>query len=380
MTHRIDDIPLPHGRPGTRRHIRLHRFGREGARPKAYIQAGLHAGELPGMAVAQHLVAQLSALDAKGLVRGEILVLPMANPIGFDQVLHGELSGRFELAGGGNFNRAFADLGPVLEQQIATGRLGPLSADAAANRRLIQQGLADAVARLEPRTQTDALRRQLLALAVDADLVLDLHCDSEAVMHLYTTPACWDGFADLAARLGCAAAFLAETSGGEPFDEACSTPWDRLRARFGTPATPIPLGCAATTVELRGEGDVDDELARADADALLDHLAWRGLLDVPIAAVAPSRVATPLAGVERVRAPVGGLILYAVAVGQMVSRGQLVATLLDPVTGERHPCHAGIDGPVWSRSRQRHAGPGDILLSIAGREPLVQGGPLLTAR
>lgn len=380
MTHQIDDIALPHGRPGTQRQVRLHRFGTPGTRPKAYIQAGLHAGELPGMAVAHHLVTALSALDAKGLVRGEILVVPMANPIGFDQVLHGELSGRFELAGGGNFNRAFADLGPTLEQQIISGRLGPLTADAGANRRLIQQGLADAVARLEPRTQVDALRRLLLALAIDADLVLDLHCDSEAVMHLYTTPACWDGFADLATRLGCAAAFLAETSGGEPFDEACSTPWDRLRARFDTPTTPIPVGCAATTVELRGEGDVDDDLARADAGALLDHLAWRGLLDLPAAAVPPSNVATPLAGVERVRAPVGGLILYAVTVGQIVSRGQHVATMLDPMTGERHPCHASIDGPVWSRSRHRHAGPGDIILSIAGTEPLVQGGHLLTAR
>jgi hypothetical protein len=52
---------------------------------------------------------------------------------------------------------------------------------------------------------------------------------------------------------------------------------------------------------------------------------------------------------------------------------------MDPATGERHPCHAGTDGPVWSRRQCRYAGPGDILLSIAGREVLVTSGNLLTA-
>ncbi|MBJ7415480.1 MAG: hypothetical protein JHC88_08510, partial [Niveispirillum sp.] len=48
MTHQTDIITLPHGRPGTARRLTIHRFG-AGAGPKAYIQAGLHAGELPGM-------------------------------------------------------------------------------------------------------------------------------------------------------------------------------------------------------------------------------------------------------------------------------------------------------------------------------------------
>ena len=46
-------IALPPVAPGTRREIEVLRFGTPGARPKAYLQAGLHADELPGMLVLQ---------------------------------------------------------------------------------------------------------------------------------------------------------------------------------------------------------------------------------------------------------------------------------------------------------------------------------------
>lgn len=377
MTHQTDIITLPHGRPGTTRRLTIHRFG-TGSGPKAYIQAGLHAGELPGLVVARHLLDHLIRLDAQGLVTGQIVLVPMANPIGLDQVLLGGHVGRFDLATGVNFNRAFADLG----DRVADGlRPGDLGSDADANRRLLQQALAQAAAALQPRTEADALRKLLLSHAVDADYVLDLHCDSEAVMHLYTTPACWPlGVADLAARLDARAVFLAEQSGGEPFDEVCSTPWDRLRARHGGPDTPIPVGCSAVTVELRGETDVDDGMAAADAAALIDHLAWRGIISAPVPAMPDlSDLATPLAGVDRVRALVGGVALYHVALGDHVRAGDPVATILDPASGDRHACHATSDGLVWSRTQCRYAGPNDILLCIAGRDMLVTSGPLLTA-
>ncbi len=377
MTHLTDIITLPHGRPGTTRRLTIHRFGRGGG-PKAYIQAGLHAGELPGMVVARHLLDHLIRLDAAGRVKGQVVLVPMANPIGLDQVLLGGHVGRFDLASGINFNRAFADLGDRVADALRPGDLDP---DGETNRRVIQRALAHAAASLAPKTEADALRKILLSHAVDADYVLDLHCDSEAVMHLYTTPACWPlGVADLAVRLEAKAVFLAEQSGGEPFDEVCSTPWDRLRARHGGPDTPIPVGCSAVTVELRGEADVDDGLAAADAAALIDHLSWRGIIDAPAPAMPDlSDVATPLAGVDRVRAPVAGVALYHVRLGDRVRIGDHVATILDPASGERHPCHATADGLVWSRSQCRYAGPNDILLCIAGREVLVTSGPLLTA-
>ena len=58
--------------------------------------------------------------------------------------------------------------------------------------------LADYLAGWTPDTELKSMRKTLLTLAHDADIVLDLHCDGEAAMHLYAlTPQ-----AEQAAQLG----------------------------------------------------------------------------------------------------------------------------------------------------------------------------------
>ncbi|MEZ5600227.1 MAG: hypothetical protein R3F36_04160 [Candidatus Competibacteraceae bacterium] len=48
MPTATDHLELPAPAPGTRRALRVHRYGTPGARPKAYFQAALHADEIPG--------------------------------------------------------------------------------------------------------------------------------------------------------------------------------------------------------------------------------------------------------------------------------------------------------------------------------------------
>jgi len=66
MSKSVTRIPLPSPSLGTSRAVTVHRYGQPGARPKAYVQAGLHADELPGMLAAHHLLRRLDALDAAG--------------------------------------------------------------------------------------------------------------------------------------------------------------------------------------------------------------------------------------------------------------------------------------------------------------------------
>ena len=80
--------------------------------------------------------------------------------------------------------------------------------------------------------------------------MLDLHCDSEAALHLYTlTPLAGIG-EELSAELGCRALLLADVSGDDPFDEAVTRPWVDVAAAAG--GRPVPLACFSCTVELRG--------------------------------------------------------------------------------------------------------------------------------
>src|SRR6185436_14003696 len=69
-------IELPAMTPGTGRGIVYHRFGRAGARPKAYLQAAIHANELPGAMALHHLMPMLMAAERRRLIRGEIVVVP----------------------------------------------------------------------------------------------------------------------------------------------------------------------------------------------------------------------------------------------------------------------------------------------------------------
>ncbi len=77
--------------PGTHRELISLHYGQPGAAAgKAYLQASLHADELPGMLVAHHLRRRLDALEAEDRITGEIVLVPMANPIGLSQhLLHG---------------------------------------------------------------------------------------------------------------------------------------------------------------------------------------------------------------------------------------------------------------------------------------------------
>ncbi|MBI1207969.1 MAG: succinylglutamate desuccinylase [Azospirillum sp.] len=379
MAYAIDEIRLTNSQPGTRRVLAAHRFGQPGARPKAYIQAGLHADEIPGMLVAHHLIRRLAAIAAAGDLMGEVVVVPLANPIGLDQRLNGVLLGRHAFGGAGNFNRGFPDLAGD-----AAARLGPhLGPDAKRNVATIRAALAESLGRQAPADEVGALRLALLGLALDADIVLDLHCDQEAVVHLYTAEQLWPDAADLAAELGCRAVFLADQSGGDPFDEACSSPWWRLASQFGA-KIPIPLACLAATVELRGQSDVDDATAEADAAALLRVLCRRGL----IAGAAPPPpalgcAATPLAGVDRIAAPAAGIVVHHRRLGEVIAAGEVVATLVDPAAPDaataRLPLVARSSGVLWSRCRARLAAAGDVVASIAGAAPLRERtGALLT--
>ncbi len=366
---RAETFALTGAAPGAAFALTLLHFGQEGARPKAYIQGGLHADEGPGMLSAHHLRQSLTRLEAEGRIRGHVVLVPAANPLGLGQVVLGDHQGRFALADGENYNRGYPDLTEAAAARVE-GRLG---ADAAANGAMAREALLAALeATGAPMRPAGALKRRLLAEALAADLVLDLHCDGEALMHLYLHAAQAAAFAPLAARLGAEAMLVAEDSGGGPFDEAVSRPWEALRARFD--GYPLPESGLACTVELRGRGDVTHDYAAADADAILAFLAERGHLDLePDPAPAALCRPTPLDAMEALEAPASGLIVYRRKLGETVAAGERVVEIVDPVTGAAHPVDARASGLFFARPAGRVAHAGMRLGKIAGRIPFRTG-------
>jgi predicted deacylase len=336
-------------------------FGTPGAGKKVYMQASLHADEVPAMLVAHMLRRELERLDGEGRVKGEVILVPAANPIGLSQVVHGIPFGRFDLSSGINFNRSYKHVFGDLKDSLA-GRLGR---DAGANVALVREHARRSIARWQPENATQELKKILLGMAIDADIMLDLHCDNEAVLHLYTGTPLADEVKPLAALLGAHATLLARESGGEPFDEACSRLWWDLAEAF--PDAAIPMGCIGVTVELRGEMDVRYQLAEKDARALLQYLARQGVLDLPLEPL-PALVAepTPLEGVEPIAAPHSGVLVFLKHLGDRVQAGDAVADIVNPVSGQVTTLRCTQSGILFASTAHRHLLRGMHVCKIAG--------------
>ncbi|WJN61696.1 succinylglutamate desuccinylase/aspartoacylase family protein [Pseudomonas sp. SO81] len=361
------DHPLPWSSPGTQRQLSVLHFG-EGPR-KAYIQAALHADELPGMRVAVSLRQRLTTLEANGQLLGRIELVPVANPIGLAQVFQSTHQGRFDFASGKNFNRDFPDLAALIAPKLHS----LLGDDAADNLALIRELMVGALQDLPPAgSPLEGLQRLLLGHACTADLVLDLHCDFESVLLLYALPQLWPRLSGLAAHLGAQAALLAEDSGGQSFDEACATPWLKLAAAF--PDAAIPAACLATTIELGGMADTEAQRAEADAEAILAFLAEQGFIDGSW----PNRPehqcpATPFAGAQYAYPPHPGVVSYLQPLGARVAVGDPLFEVIDPLSGQHSIVRATTDGLLYARERLRFAQPGLWLAKVAGAMPIRSG-------
>ena len=228
MAQSIETLTFPGDSPGSEYSVPVYRFGTPGARPKAYLQAALHADEQPGMMALIHLIDLLSAAEAKGEIEGEIIVVPAVNPFGLSQITHHTHLGRYHAPLGQNYNRGW----PSLAQGLAEAVEGQLGQDGQENVRLIREAMAARIAKLPEARTFDAWRKTILGLAYDADLVLDLHCDEPSLVHIFIMPHLLPEWEDLSAWIGAAATLWAEDSGGGSFDEVFPTPLGTAAARL----------------------------------------------------------------------------------------------------------------------------------------------------
>ena len=365
MQHTIERINLAVPSPGTEQGLVVHRFGTPGARPKAYIQAAIHAGEIPALLVAHHLQSLLEHSD----VAGEVILVPAANPIGLAQRVQRRHVGRYDLASGVNFNRGFPNLADRVDALVAA-KLGD---DPVRNVTLIRAAVRRVLDELPAVQPSPVLKKALLELAVDTDIVLDLHCAKRALLHLFLNASSWPDAADLHAEIGSEATFLEEETGsGLAFDHATGGLWRELARRH--PNRPVPEATLSATVELRGFAAIDDTTAASDAGNLLRFLKRRGVIAGDAGPLAEPRCdPTPLSGVGFVMAPASGVAVLLVELGQHVRRGEVIAEIVDPMAVSantaRTPVVSPSDGLVYELLDQHYVIEGQSICHVAGLEP-----------
>ena len=363
---------LPSMTPGTSRSVTIHRFGKAGARPKAYLQAAIHANELPGAMALHHLMPLLTEADRRGLIKGEIVVVPTVNPIGLSQLVGNNHLGRYDFLGRDNFNRNWHDLSGAVAARVGN-LLGQKAND---NVALIRTAAVAVLDGMKPVTELQTLRVETMKLSIDADIVLDLHCDQHALLHLFISRKDWPEPARaLAADLG-AEATLYNDPYPEPltFSGVNGALWARLAERF--PDAAIPQACLSATVEYRGQHDVNHEIGDADARNLYRYLMRRGIIAGRAGKLPRLKAeATPIGGMDVGYSPGTGILVYHLAKGTRVRKGMPVCEVIDPADARgpkaRKQIVARTDGILFSRRTDgRLAWPGMVLFRIAGAKVL----------
>jgi predicted deacylase len=296
--------------------------------PRVHLQAGIHADEIAGMLVLHRLLPRLVEAAGKDLLRGCVTLVPQANPLGIGQFRHGRILGRVHEPSSRNFNRGFT---------VSAAQARPVG-----NLAVWQKALA--------------------TLAADADIVLDLHTDDEALQYVYLHQCFWPAGQDLAAALGAEVAIIWEGDSDGAFEEVVIAPW-LAEGRFD--------GRLVATVELRGQGDVSDALAQRDADGLYAFLCARGLIAQAVELPEWQGRAVPIGHMETVFAPAAGVLVFERELGDVVQAGERFARVIaipgDP--SSEQVLVAPQAGRMVTRYRDRLVPEGAIVAKFTGSAP-----------
>ncbi len=122
MTRVTEEIVLASPSPGTRRSLKVHRYGSPGVRPKAYFHAALHADEWPGLLTLNHLTGLLGARVEKGELMAELIDVEADDPAKARTPIYSRASGLFFARKADTLARSGNQIGKIAGAEPLTHR------------------------------------------------------------------------------------------------------------------------------------------------------------------------------------------------------------------------------------------------------------------
>lgn len=307
--------------------VPVYRLKGDSSAPSVYIQANMHGAEVQGNAVVFQLLELLKNIS----VKGDVTLVPYANPVACNHK-NGEYTlGRFDPITGVNWNRMY-HFDPSIIKPFVRESIGKDDAIIAAN---FKQLMIDKIEqKLEHNafglTTGQRIAYQLQRLAHQADYVLDLHTGPISSKHLY----CPEYAKASAQYFNIPHNILIPNTFDGALDEATFCPWWQLQEAFAELGIKYSISSKALnkesfTVELGSQEQIDLDAALEDAKSILCYLQHKGVIDA--AQYQPqimTRFACYLKDYKAYYSPMGGMVDYLAEFGKPLAAGKPLARIL----------------------------------------------------
>lgn len=314
----IKKIPIRTLASGDELTIESFTFKGSGKAPTVYIQSSVHGAEVQGNLVIYYLIEYLKENPPKG----DITLVPKANPYGINQKMGEYTYGRFDPTTGDNYNRLYWDLSEGVEKfaqenfEESDQTIKNKFFDFLKSTVLEKQDEIKKVGSSYGRK----LCLYLQEMANQHEIVLDLHTASTSVEHLYTPQYCLKS----GTYLGIDYVIESPLEFYGALEDAVFMPWVKLSEVLKDKhQKEFSLPIESFTIELGSQEEVSANLAKDQLNRIINFLSYRGLFDKP-SKVYQAALSKPMENYKGIFAPTGGLFSPAIKVGSQVSIGDIL--------------------------------------------------------
>lgn len=330
MQPEITVLPLLQMASGDTLSLQQYRFVGTQPGKTVYLQSNLHGAEVAGNGAIQRLLNYFQTLEPERL-QGEIRLVPACNPIGVNTRAHHFSSGRFNPYDGRDWNRIFWDC--EVEHQGAQAfaeKYWERDRDTLQQtyRQTILQHFQSELEALQSAIGVpvhESYRTQLQQLALDADIVIDLHSSgNQGLVYAYY-------FRDRGASVpyfDLDFAILLDQFDGNAFDEAFINPWLALEQALGNLGRSLRFDVEAWTLELGTGMKLDPVAVERGVRGVLNYLRYQQVLQDAIPLFHQPVPLTRASQLTKYYATAGGFVQKRVAIGTTVKPGDVLYELL----------------------------------------------------
>lgn len=318
-----------------------------------YIQSAVHAAEMQGSAVILKLIEQFRQLK----LNANFILVPNCNPFGRTQRAGEYLQGRFDATNGNNWNRFYHYQAEEIEgfyQALSEPLKSELASEQSNKQNTIEQTIVAQLrefmrsklsAKLESEwgiNTAQYLNIKLQLLAVDAELVLDLHTGPSSTRHIYSPTF----LAKKAQLFNIENILSIPESFAGALDEASFMPSVKLAELFAAEGAEFNYRTEAFTVELGSQENISLAQAELDAAGILNYLQHNGYVDGVAQQTRKAVITTELKDYKTLYSAHAGMVEYLAKPGEQVEQGQVLARVLNSLEFDNDNAITEIRSPA----------------------------------